>query len=82
MGGKVLAAGYPFGEYDALVVFEAPDDTGAANLSTHRQDGAALDGYLLVDEVMHGKDDRLRRVDACLPEQRHQLLAERLELLR
>ncbi|HLM89090.1 MAG TPA: hypothetical protein VK284_08685 [Streptosporangiaceae bacterium] len=30
MGGKVLAAGYPFGEYDALVVFKAPDDTAAA----------------------------------------------------
>jgi uncharacterized protein with GYD domain len=29
MRGKVLAAGYPFGEYDALVVFEAPDDTAA-----------------------------------------------------
>jgi len=30
MGGKVLAASYPFGEYDAHVVFEAPDDTAAA----------------------------------------------------
>lgn len=32
-GGKVLAYGYPFGEYDALVVYEAPDDTVAAGLA-------------------------------------------------
>ncbi len=32
-GGKVVAAGYPFGEYDALVVFEAPDDTAAASFA-------------------------------------------------
>jgi uncharacterized protein with GYD domain len=30
MGGKLMAAGYPFGEYDAVVVFEAPEDTTAA----------------------------------------------------
>jgi uncharacterized protein with GYD domain len=32
-GGKVLAYGYPFGEYDALVVYEAPDDTVAASFA-------------------------------------------------
>ena len=30
VGGKILASGYPFGEYDVLAVFEAPDDTAAA----------------------------------------------------
>jgi uncharacterized protein with GYD domain len=30
MGGKLVAAGYPFGEYDVVVVFEAPDETTAA----------------------------------------------------
>jgi uncharacterized protein with GYD domain len=30
MGGKLVAAGYPFGEYDAVVLFEAPDETTAA----------------------------------------------------
>jgi len=30
LGGKVLAGGYPFGEYDVLAVYEAPDDTAAA----------------------------------------------------
>jgi len=33
MGGKVVAYGYPFGEYDAVVVFEAPDDTSAASFA-------------------------------------------------
>jgi uncharacterized protein with GYD domain len=30
LGGKLVTAGYPFGEYDAVVLFEAPDDTKAA----------------------------------------------------
>ena len=28
-----MAAGYPFGEYDAVVLFEAPDDTSAASFA-------------------------------------------------
>jgi uncharacterized protein with GYD domain len=31
LGGKIVAGGYPFGEYDILVVIEAPDDTTAAS---------------------------------------------------
>ncbi len=30
LGGKLVAAGYPFGEYDAIVLYEVPDDTSAA----------------------------------------------------
>jgi uncharacterized protein with GYD domain len=33
MGGKLLAAGYPLGEYDAVVLFEAPDDPTAAGFA-------------------------------------------------
>ncbi len=33
MGGKLIATGYPFGEYDAVVLFEAPDDTSAASFA-------------------------------------------------
>jgi uncharacterized protein with GYD domain len=33
MGGKIVASGYPFGEYDGLIVFEAPDDTSAASFA-------------------------------------------------
>jgi uncharacterized protein with GYD domain len=30
MGAKILAGGYPLGEYDVLAIYEAPDDTTAA----------------------------------------------------
>ena len=33
MGAKIVAGGYPFGEYDVLVIFEAPDDTTAASVA-------------------------------------------------
>ena len=33
MGAKIVAGGYPFGEYDVLVIFEAPDDTTAAGVA-------------------------------------------------
>jgi uncharacterized protein with GYD domain len=33
MGGKIIAGGYPFGEYDVLVLFEAPDETTAASVA-------------------------------------------------
>jgi uncharacterized protein with GYD domain len=33
LGGKLVAAGYPFGEYDGVVLFEAPDDTSAASFA-------------------------------------------------
>jgi uncharacterized protein with GYD domain len=33
IGGKIVAAGYPFGEYDVLVIYEAPNDTAAASLA-------------------------------------------------
>ena len=33
VGGKILAGGYPFGEYDVVIIYESPDDTSAASLS-------------------------------------------------
>ena len=33
MDGKIVACGYPFGEYDMLIVFEVPDDTTAASIA-------------------------------------------------
>ncbi len=33
MGVKILAGGYPFGEYDICIILEAPDDTAAAALA-------------------------------------------------
>jgi uncharacterized protein with GYD domain len=42
IGGKIVAAGHPFGEYDVLVVFEAPDDTAAAALAVAVGAGGAF----------------------------------------
>jgi uncharacterized protein with GYD domain len=42
IGAKVLAAGHPFGEYDVLVVFEAPDDTAAGSLALAVAAGGAV----------------------------------------
>jgi uncharacterized protein with GYD domain len=33
MGAKIIAGGYPFGEYDVLIIFEAPNDTTAASVA-------------------------------------------------
>ena len=42
LGAKVLVAGFPFGEYDVLVVYEAPDDTAAASLALAIAAGGAV----------------------------------------
>ncbi|MGH3293873.1 MAG: GYD domain-containing protein [Trebonia sp.] len=33
VGAKLLVAAFPFGEYDVLVVYEAPDDVTAASVA-------------------------------------------------
>src|SRR5579862_6844540 len=33
VGATLLVAGFPFGEYDVLVVYEAPDDMTAASVA-------------------------------------------------
>jgi uncharacterized protein with GYD domain len=42
MGVKFVAAGYPFGEYDVLVVLEAPDDKTAASIALAVGAGGAV----------------------------------------
>ena len=42
MGAKILVGGYPFGEYDVLVVLEAPDDTTAASVALAVAAGGAV----------------------------------------
>ena len=41
LGAKIVAGGYPFGEYDVLVVLEAPDDTTAASFAMAVAGGGA-----------------------------------------
>jgi len=50
LGAKVLVAGFPFGEYDVLVVYEAPDDMTAASVAM---------AIAAAGEVKSGKTTRL-----------------------
>ena len=50
LGAKVLVAGFPFGEYDVLIVYEAPDDMTAASVAM---------AIAAAGEVTSGKTTRL-----------------------
>jgi uncharacterized protein with GYD domain len=41
-GGRIIAGGYPFGEYDVLVIYEAPSDTAAAAIALAVGAGGAI----------------------------------------
>ena len=45
-GGKLIAGGYPFGEYDVLVMIEAPDETVMASIALSVAAGGAPPGHL------------------------------------
>lgn len=42
MGARVLAGGYSFGEYDALIIYEAAEDTTAASIAVAVAAGGAV----------------------------------------
>jgi uncharacterized protein with GYD domain len=42
MGARIVAGGYPFGEFDVLVVYEAADDTTAAGFAMAVAAGGAV----------------------------------------
>ena len=50
VGAQLLVAGFPFGEYDVLVVYEAPDDLTAASVAM---------AVAAAGEVKSGKTTRL-----------------------
>jgi len=50
LGAKVVVAAFPFGEYDLLVVYEAPDDMTAASVAM---------AIAAAGEVKSGKTTRL-----------------------
>ena len=41
-GARIVASGHPFGEYDVLAVYEAPDDATAASLAQAIAAGGAI----------------------------------------
>ncbi|MBO0688134.1 MAG: GYD domain-containing protein [Candidatus Dormibacteraeota bacterium] len=42
-GARTVASGHPFGEYDVLALYEAPDDTTAASLAQAIAAGGAVE---------------------------------------
>jgi uncharacterized protein with GYD domain len=50
LGARLVVAGFPFGEYDVLVVYEAPDDMTAASVAM---------AVAAAGEVTSGKTTRL-----------------------
>ena len=50
LGAKIVVAGFPFGDYDVLVVYEAPDDMTAASVAM---------AIAAAGEVKSGKTTRL-----------------------
>jgi len=42
LGAKILAGGFPFGDYDVLVIYEAADDTVAASVAMAVAAGGAV----------------------------------------
>ena len=50
VGAEIVVAGFPFGEYDVLVVYEAPDDMTAASVAM---------AVAAAGEVKSGKTTRL-----------------------
>lgn len=50
LGAQLLVAGFPFGDYDVLVVYEAPDDMTAASVAM---------AIAAAGEVKSGKTTRL-----------------------
>ena len=50
LGAKMVVAGFPFGEYDVLIVYEAPDDMTAASVAM---------AVAAAGEVKSGKTTRL-----------------------
>jgi uncharacterized protein with GYD domain len=57
LGAKILVAGFPFGEYDILVVYEASDDMTAASVAM---------AIAAAGEVTSGKTTRLLSGDEWL----------------
>ena len=50
LGAKILVAGFPFGEYDVVIVYDAPDDMTAASVAM---------AVAAAGEVRSGKTTRL-----------------------
>jgi len=66
MGAKILVGGYPFGDYDVLVIFEAPDDTTAASVALAVAAGGAIRSAKTT-RLRNGQEwiESLRKAQGC-----------------
>jgi uncharacterized protein with GYD domain len=71
IGAKILAAGYPFGEYDVLVVYDAPDDTAAAGFALAIAAGGAVRSAKTT-RLLSGEEwiESLRKAQGVAPQYR------------
>ena len=70
-GGTLVVGGYPFGEYDVLAVYEAPDDTAAAALALAFGAGGAVKAAKTT-RLLSGQEwtDALRKAQGIAPQYR------------
>ncbi|MFZ0216846.1 MAG: GYD domain-containing protein [Candidatus Dormiibacterota bacterium] len=68
VGGHILASGYPFGDYDVLVIYEAADDTVAASLALAVGAGGAVRSARTT-RLLTGEEwvDSLRKAQGATP---------------
>jgi uncharacterized protein with GYD domain len=70
-GGKLLAGGYCFGEYDIVIIYEAPDDTAAASVALAVAAGGAVRSARTT-KLLSGQDwiESLRKAQSIVPQYR------------
>jgi uncharacterized protein with GYD domain len=55
MGGKIVAAGYPFGGYEALLMLEVPDDATATSIGLAVAAGGAF-SQAKITRLLNGQE--------------------------
>jgi uncharacterized protein with GYD domain len=70
-GGKFVIGGYCFGEYDAVIIYEAPDDTSAAAVALAVAAGGAARSAKTT-KLLSGAEwiDALRKAQGIVPQYR------------
>ena len=71
IGGRLLAGGYAFGDYDVVILYEAPDDTAAAAIALTAGAGGALKAAKTT-KLLSGQEwiDALRKAQGVAPQYR------------
>ena len=56
MGGTIVAAGYPFGGYGAVILLEVPDDTTATGIGLAIAAGGAFSPTATITRLLSGQE--------------------------